>query len=265
MSSRRKGSAPQKRPVQPEALPPPPAARAGSPPPPLKLFVANVLSKINVITLSDEAEWVAQILSILKEEKVTSEQVKQQYMNPRAFLETIPISLLIEELRNYKVLYALDIDSCIPYINTLQNKLQVRPSSIEAAGNGLYALSAFENGATITFYGGIRMSENIYLSNTSIFPPGLDAYLLETPYMFIDGRTNFRLAVELGRWITHSKNRANCKFVVDGEDGTVSVRATRDIEEGEELFLNYGNNYWTREEEKRLKLGCCVTCGKKVA
>lgn len=255
--SRRKSSVPQKR---ANPAPVPPRNEKVS----LRMHVANVLSKINILSLSDELEMVSLLLSILKKEVVSVNEVKAQYLNPRAYMENISFESLMMELVEYKVLYALDVSDSIPFINALQRNLEIRPSSIEGAGNGLFTRVAFANNELVTMYGGIRMSENIYLSNTSVFPPGLDAYLLETPDMFIDGRTNFRLAKELGRWITHSKNRANCKFIVEGEAGKIAIRATRDIEPGEELFLNYGNNYWTQEEEKRLKLGCCVSCGKKV-
>jgi SET domain-containing protein len=37
----------------------------------------------------------------------------------------------------------------------------------------------------------------------------------------------------------------NCKFVVDLENDTVSVWSIRDIKEGDELFISYGEEYWT--------------------
>jgi SET domain-containing protein len=37
----------------------------------------------------------------------------------------------------------------------------------------------------------------------------------------------------------------NCKFVVDLDSDTVEVWSIKDIKIGEELFISYGEDYWS--------------------
>ena len=41
-----------------------------------------------------------------------------------------------------------------------------------------------------------------------------------------------------------SKFNNNCKFVVNKKDFLASIVSTRDIKNGEELFIDYGPVYW---------------------
>lgn len=181
--------------------------------------------------------------------------------------ETTPGDYL-NQIRAFQVFHSRDLqrdlDIIIGMINMVEPNLRVGPSTIPDAGNGLFVKTTkILAGEFITGYGGIRMNANFYESNAELVleHPGLDAYMVELPDgSFLDGRTMFRLGGEAGRWINdRGPDDANCMFILT-EKGLV-VQAIRDIEPGEELFLNYGKKYWDPPTTKALKL--CALCGER--
>jgi SET domain len=166
---------------------------------------------------------------------------------------------VVARLNEYVVFHARDIENTIPVINKIQSNLEIKPSIITAAGNGLFALKPYVNGEEITRYGGIEMSHNFYQSNANLISQGLDRYVVEiqrpdNSILYIDGRTCFKLGLELGRWINHNSVAPNCRFGM--LNNKIIIVAVQSIDAGDELFLNYGNNYWTAQELQE-----CITCG----
>ncbi len=118
------------------------------------------------------------------------------------------------------------------------------------AGKGLFAEDAIRKGDFIIEYTGKRILTKI-------------ADTLGTRYLFdlengytIDGSVMSNRA----RWVNHSCD-ANCEAELD--DGHIYYYATRAIAPGEELTIDYGEEYFKEFIEPK---GCkCAPCGKKHA
>ena len=117
--------------------------------------------------------------------------------------------------------------------------VEVRPNRL---GNGLYAMRAFEPGDLIERYTGQLMSGSSFEAGDS---DGHYAMILSSGDV-VDGadpeRSNFV------RYINHSVRKANCKTedMVDTLTGAVAVYVTveKPIRPGDELFMDYGVQYW---------------------
>jgi SET domain-containing protein len=112
-------------------------------------------------------------------------------------------------------------------------------------GRGLYATSDIEKGDFIVEYTGVHI-------------PALYADTLKTRYLFeldeawtVDGSS----AKNIARYINHSC-APNCE--AETHDSHILIFATRDIAAGEELTLDYGDEYF---DEFIRPAGCkCVRC-----
>ena len=112
-------------------------------------------------------------------------------------------------------------------------------------GHGLFATSTLRKGDFILEYRGRRI-------------PTPQADLSKSRYLFeidrsltIDGSPRFNLA----RYINHSC-KPNCE--ADMRDGRILIYASRDIANGEELTIDYGEEYF---DEFIKPVGCkCAHC-----
>lgn len=114
-----------------------------------------------------------------------------------------------------------------------------------SAGVGLFTYSPIEKGACIIEYTGRVISKEEEFTNNSL-------YLFEIhKYKTIDGRARSNLA----RYINHSC-RPNCEPEI--RKGRVFIMARRKIKEGEELFYDYGKEYFNEHIKPK---GCkCAKC-----
>jgi uncharacterized protein len=126
-----------------------------------------------------------------------------------------------------------------------QTKFEIRESE-PGKGKGLYAVRAFEFGEYMLDYTGKKI-------------PTAEADKLTTKYLFelddqwtIDGEEESNTA----RYINHSCD-PNVEAEVDGD--RIKIHAARDIEKGEELTIDYGDEYF---DEFIKPYGCL--CGTEV-
>jgi hypothetical protein len=138
-----------------------------------------------------------------------------------------------------------------PHELALDDLLVVKDSTINNAGNGLFYEPELEpsekthtkmnSGTTICYYTGHRhnflsqkfISDKSYLLNVAdgiLVDPGP---LLSIKARYINDPLNERLV--------------NCKFVPEPDKFRCAVVATRDIIPGEELFVSYGEMYWSQQ------------------
>jgi hypothetical protein len=156
-----------------------------------------------------------------------------------------------EHLSEWRLYYRSDLDkpALIPLINAaaaLTGKgLEVKVSGILGAGNGLFTTHAFERNSLLTYYGGNQMSvdamECLGLSDE------YRNYVLVAPNKVggkvYDAQIFFALANEMGRWPNSDRERVNARFqFVEGTDAPVIV-ASRDLQAGEEVLLDYGTQF----------------------
>jgi SET domain-containing protein len=116
-------------------------------------------------------------------------------------------------------------------------------------GSGLFALCPFKKGRLIAEYTGVRIP--------TPYADTLDnRYLFELDRVWtIDGSPESNVA----RWINHAC-LPNCEGVI--RKGRIFIYAARDIRAGEELTIDYGEEYF---DEFIRPVGCkCAECSSKV-
>lgn len=129
--------------------------------------------------------------------------------------------------------------------------VRLGPSLIEGAGDGLFATRDIRMGETVAIYSGPIVDEDT----------GDNHYLLKLPGEgngFIDGTRPLFPDAHLGRFANHAawspdhRPLFNVKFVFDknverNPRRFVKLVATRPVRKGEEIYVNYGPEYWTDE------------------
>jgi hypothetical protein len=117
------------------------------------------------------------------------------------------------------------------YYHTSPYTLDIRKSTIANAGLGVFVEKNIPAGAYIDVYTGdilsIPTSLYYFQINDGI---GIDAGLYPRCYMAM---------------LNDGFEKNNCEFRVDDETRQVSVWSMRDIKVGEELFVSYGDDFWT--------------------
>lgn len=115
-------------------------------------------------------------------------------------------------------------------------------------GHGLFARVPIETGDFILEYTGVRIP-------TKLADEMKSRYLFELdPDWTVDGEVPENLA----RYINHSCE-PNCECQL--EDGKINIYAARDIEPGEELSFDYGQEYF---DEFIKPFGCkCPACSEQ--
>lgn len=149
------------------------------------------------------------------------------------------------------------IEWAAPYCNEHVKSVlfvEVKQSTIDGAGLGLFALKLFKKPATQSRrkgFGGKGNGEFIvdYCgTRCSSIPSGSGSlYLLQiSSQEYIDGQNP--AVASVGRYVntarpTSKRNMNNAKFVVNSRTKTVSIKATRNIYPGQEIFVPYGNSF----------------------
>ena len=129
----------------------------------------------------------------------------------------------------------------MPSIKHSEKDFVVKPSSIPNAGNGLFAISKIQPGDIVGFYTGI------YVDDETADKDHVDSdYVLKIA-------DNCNVVGEgpdasYTRFINHCPY-PNTQFVIDEEKELAWVESLELIEKGEELFIDYGEEYWEQKEE----------------
>jgi len=128
-------------------------------------------------------------------------------------------------------------DKCWIHTKLIDN-LRIKPSNIKSAGYGLYvANKEFKKGAIIAEYLGEISRNTIY-----------GTYVLEiNRNTFINANKSTCLASFANSCRASNKNQCECKnnnAEFKQRNGKTVVIATRKIQPNEEIFINYGRDYW---------------------
>ena len=114
---------------------------------------------------------------------------------------------------------------------------EIRTSTIEGAGMGLFARHAIGEEDTIGYYTGEVITEKEFHDPNRPF----SAYVMWVTKDHIlvgEGpKANYT------RYINHD-DEPNAFLVVSSRWKTARFQARRDIDPGEEIFFNYGDDYW---------------------
>jgi SET domain-containing protein len=118
-----------------------------------------------------------------------------------------------------------------------ESDFEVRDSTIKGAGRGLFAKVPIREDATIGYYTGEVIGEKEFHDPARPF----SAYVLwvcRTHIIIGEGpKANYT------RFINHS-DEPNAFLVVSSRWKTARFEALRDIKPGEEIFFDYGEDYW---------------------
>jgi len=145
--------------------------------------------------------------------------------------------------------------------------VEVRPSGIIGAGNGLFAARAFGKGDVVTFVDGPVVSDSVVRSRD----PSLNTHVrtLMSHFLVVDALRSPQQGKGGGSFANDplDKESINVRFeVCDCTDAerfgkVVVLRALRAIDSGEEIFVSYGPGYWRRYPDvaasARRKERCC--------
>jgi len=136
----------------------------------------------------------------------------------------------------------------VTYLNEGGYSLRVAESQIHLGGLGVYAEEDIPNGALLGYYTGVIRNQG-----DPPYHPGY-AFHLNHQY-FIDGFVNPRNMIAMINDAYRTAFQYNCEFEVFIPEGDVEpslihekmveVRTIRPIQKGEELFISYGDEYWT--------------------
>ena len=116
--------------------------------------------------------------------------------------------------------------------------LDVKPSLIPEAGQGLFTVLKRAKGSKICVYEGTRHNTASALAlqrKDYLMRLGAEAY--------VDARLHLNVPA---RYINDARVSAGVNVIFDKKpkDGVAVVHATRDIQAGEELYADYGGHYW---------------------
>ena len=142
--------------------------------------------------------------------------------------------------------------------------VEVKQSSIEKAGLGLFSCRDFKKNDIICPYKGEiltkkELDERYGKSDIDYSPYAVQ--MSTDKFMYC---SCFR---GLGSYANCKTGNNNAKLVVSNPHNTVNVKATKNIKEGQEIFVSYGKNYFrdinTEHRTVKKKLKTCEKCGKK--
>ena len=133
-----------------------------------------------------------------------------------------------------------------------QKHLKIKVSTIPYAGKGLFALNKSQAENAIIFKKGEKIidytGEHIDLQELNHRYGEYTA-----PYVLLVNRDNFidpACERSVGAFANTKlrKNDNNATFSVSNRNGTASIKATKNIRNGDEIFVYYGNQYNLNED-----------------
>jgi hypothetical protein len=139
------------------------------------------------------------------------------------------------------------------YARDVEYGVEVRDSTIPFAGKGLFAIKTFKVGDNICPYTGeVLTKEDL----DRIYGPRLAVYALSvTKDYFIDAVDPNKSS--LARYANDYRgsddvNSPNARLTGNANSKTARIEAAKTIHPGEEIFLNYGDEYWTSSDGMKI-------------
>ena len=123
-----------------------------------------------------------------------------------------------------------------PDLTPPENKIAVADSPIH--GQGVFAVTDIKKGELIERCPYIVIDDDDLQDENR-----LNDYLFTSP----DVSTDYLVVMGYGMMYNHSDD-ANAEWEIDSDNRFVRFSAARDIKKGEEIFQNYGEEYWKTRE-----------------
>lgn len=118
------------------------------------------------------------------------------------------------------------------------DSFEIRSSTIPEAGRGLFSLVQISIEDTIGYYTG-KILNNKTFNNPRRPPSDYILYLCNDYIIIGEGPL-----ANYTRYINHSSKRPNAFLIVSTRWKTARFEAIEEINPGDEIFFNYGENYW---------------------
>jgi SET domain-containing protein len=147
---------------------------------------------------------------------------------------------------------------CNDFYESLFGKLAiVKPFKQPSTGVGLIARTTLKKGSVLPVFGTLHRSSH---RRTLLLDKVGDPNPLRLEQRTRSGgkRTQWYYVAGPASLLNHSCKHFNAEFVLDkcDADSSFSIKALRTILEGEEVLVNYGDDYWSG-----IGLDCaCATC-----
>ena len=121
------------------------------------------------------------------------------------------------------------------YYHNSKFDLMIKQSQIKEAGLGVFTNMFIPANTFIDFYRGIKCyglkGGNYFFSLNNMV--GIDAQSYPRCYMAMIND------------VYKSNHSINCEFIIDEENKTIEIYSSKDIEPESELFISYGDSYWS--------------------
>ena len=118
------------------------------------------------------------------------------------------------------------------------DSFEIRPSMTSGAGRGLFSLVYISIEDTIGYYTG-KILNNKAFNNPSRPSSDYILYLCNDHIIIGEGPL-----ANYTRYINHSSKRPNAFLITSTRWKTARFEAIEEIKPGDEIFFNYGENYW---------------------
>ena len=118
------------------------------------------------------------------------------------------------------------------------DSFEIRSSTIPEAGRGLFSLVQISIEDTIGYYTG-KILNNKTFNNPRRPRSDYILYLCNDYIIIGEGPL-----ANYTRYINHSSKRPNAFLIVSTRWKTARFEAIEEINPGDEIFFNYGENYW---------------------
>tara|TARA_B100000214_G_scaffold296466_1_gene226332 strand:+ start:822 stop:1271 length:450 start_codon:yes stop_codon:yes gene_type:complete len=95
-------------------------------------------------------------------------------------------------------------------------------------------------------YASRNYKEGDIIERCPTIPVDIDSNVNILNDYYYDSTNSDKFLLSLGycSLINHSKEKQNCTWEITKDDNFVVMQAIRDIVEGEELYIHYGDEYW---------------------
>uniref|UniRef100_A0A6C0EB79 SET domain-containing protein n=1 Tax=viral metagenome TaxID=1070528 RepID=A0A6C0EB79_9ZZZZ len=126
------------------------------------------------------------------------------------------------------------------YYNNMFYDMKLKKSNIKNAGLGVFSQVNIDNKVVIGEYDGkLVKSTDKY---------NADYTMQITEKIYVDGSKYPRPFTSMINDTYKTNFKHNCEFVIREKKQKVLIRTIRPIKKGDELYIDYGEEYWTSRE-----------------
>ena len=127
--------------------------------------------------------------------------------------------------------------------NVINSGFEIKNSEILKDERGLFATKSYKKDEII------ENCPTVKIKNTEI---EIQSNLND--YVFASYNDENMVLFPLGYCgtLNHSDEKQNATWKISPDDKNIIVHAIRNINEGEEIYVNYGNGYWSERSKKKV-------------